>query len=371
MFIRINYIIYPVDCFQIFVMDYKDLTNEEIATVVAFSVAFNCEEARRMFTSKFNKDPPPARTLRDWKERFMSTLSVLPRPRIGDHSDRRLSDEKRAAIIGAFGDCPTTSQRKVGQAVGVSLSSVNRVLKAEGMKAWKFVRVQELLQTDKPSRMTFCGIILEKQERDVNFISNLVFSDEATFHLNGSVNTHNQFIYSTDNPHAVLEEPMKSPAVTCWAMVSPRIGCTFKIIDRTMNGEEYLTILNEAVIPVLQSRRNRSLIYQQDGAPAHFSNAVRMALNEKLPNRWIGRGGPIAWPPRSPDLSLPDFWLWGAIRDQLYQQPSPQTLVQLKARLSQLLSSIDNNCIKRALESFHRRCIICRECGGDHFQQFL
>jgi hypothetical protein len=138
-----------------------------------------------------------------------------------------------------------------------------------------------------------------------------------------------------------------------------------------MNGEEYLKIINEIVIPIFKIRRNRSLIYQQDGAPAHFSIAVRNALSENLPDRWIGRGSPFPWPPRSPDLSVPDFWLWGAIRDQLYRQPVPETLPELQARLSILLSTISSDTIKRAHDSFIQRCILCRESNGDHFQHFL
>jgi hypothetical protein len=36
-----------------------------------------------------------------------------------------------------------------------------------------------------------------------------------------------------------------------------------------------------------------------DGAPAHFSRAVRDALSNTYQYRWIGRGGSTAWPPRS------------------------------------------------------------------------
>ena len=44
-------------------------------------------------------------------------------------------------------------------------------------------------------------------------------------------------------------------------------------------------------------------IFQQDGAPAHYSRDVRSFLNEKFPDGWIGRRGPVKWAPRSPDLT--------------------------------------------------------------------
>ena len=46
------------------------------------------------------------------------------------------------------------------------------------------------------------------------------------------------------------------------------------------------------------------IIFMQDGAPPHFSCFVTDVLNERFTDAWIGRGGPIPWPPRNADLSL-------------------------------------------------------------------
>ncbi|GBN74260.1 hypothetical protein AVEN_73201-1 [Araneus ventricosus] len=37
--------------------------------------------------------------------------------------------------------------------------------------------------------------------------------------------------------------------------------------------------------------------------------------------RWIGRGGPVAWPPRSPDLNPLDFFFWGHMRSLVCETP--------------------------------------------------
>lgn len=60
------------------------------------------------------------------------------------------------------------------------------------------------------------------------------------------------------------------------------------------------------------------LYFQQDGAPPHYAVQVRQYLNDKFGNKWIGRGGPIQWPPRSPDLTPLDFYLWGEIKRLVY-----------------------------------------------------
>jgi len=43
-------------------------------------------------------------------------------------------------------------------------------------------------------------------------------------------------------------------------------------------------------------------IFQLCGAPPYFSRRFRTFLDKELPDRRIGRGGIIPWPPRSPDL---------------------------------------------------------------------
>ncbi|GFX98398.1 uncharacterized protein TNCV_4001671 [Trichonephila clavipes] len=61
-----------------------------------------------------------------------------------------------------------------------------------------------------------------------------------------------------------------------------------------------------------------NFIWQQDGAPPHWHFSLRDWLNIPVPNQWIGLKEPpdktcIAWPPRSPDLTPCDFYLWGLI----------------------------------------------------------
>jgi len=57
------------------------------------------------------------------------------------------------------------------------------------------------------------------------------------------------------------------------------------------------------------------LIFHRDGSPAPFHRQVREELNACYPDRWIGQGGPIAWPTRSSDLNVLDFFMWGHIKN--------------------------------------------------------
>jgi hypothetical protein len=75
-------------------------------------------------------------------------------------------------------------------------------------------------------------------------------------------------------------------------------------------------MLQEFFVPEIRTlRRNRSIMFQQDGAPPNFTVDVRKYLNHQFPDRWIGRDGPIRWAPRSPDLTPLDFFLWGHVKN--------------------------------------------------------
>ena len=82
------------------------------------------------------------------------------------------------------------------------------------------------------------------------------------------------------------------------------------------------------------------MYFQHDGTPPHYTRHVRDYLNESIPNRWLGRGGPVAWPPRLPDLTPLD------------KRNHP-------------------NNTGSATQSLLMRAENCIAAGGGHFQQLL
>ncbi|KAJ4432367.1 hypothetical protein ANN_20986 [Periplaneta americana] len=81
--------------------------------------------------------------------------------------------------------------------------------------------------------------------------------------------------------------------------------------------------------------------FLHDGAPAHFSRTARRYLDRRFPDRWIGRGGPIGWPPRSPDLNPLNFYLWGHLKSLVYSSPVPD-LESLRNRIVACSEDIRN-----------------------------
>ena len=87
------------------------------------------------------------------------------------------------------------------------------------------------------------------------------------------------------------------------------------------------------------------------------------------PGRWIGRDGPVAWPPRSPDL---DFFLWGHIKSLVYEIPVPDE----ERLLARILAASDEvrgmpDVFGRVRQSFLHRCYACNKCGARHFEHIL
>jgi hypothetical protein len=70
----------------------------------------------------------------------------------------------------------------------------------------------------------------------------------------------------------------------------------------------------------------------------------------------IGRGGRMAWPPRSPDVTNLNFSVWGYVKDEVFFPPLPASLEVLQARATEAVAIIDGDMIHRILEEISYSC---------------
>ena len=68
----------------------------------------------------------------------------------------------------------------------------------------------------------------------------------------------------------------------------------------------------------LEDLNMQNLWFQQDGATPHTARETMAILRAAFPGRLISRFGDVPWPPRSPDLTPPDFFLWGYLKGKVY-----------------------------------------------------
>jgi hypothetical protein len=101
--------------------------------------------------------------------------------------------------------------------------------------------------------------------------------------------------------------------------------------------------------------------------------AVRNHLNAHLPRRWIGRAGAndvmwCRWPPKSPDLTTCDFFLWGYIKDKVFVPPLQRSLPELRPRITTAIASITRDTLHKAWDELDYRLDICRVTRGAHIE---
>ena len=134
----------------------------------------------------------------------------------------------------------------------------------------------------------------------------------------------------------------------------------------TVTGKSYLEMLKR-LCPYLQSSLDDEIIFQQDGAPSHYFHEVTDWLNNTFKDRWMGRGVPIPWPARSPDLTPLDFWLWGYLKEIVYTQ-SPKTIPDLKQAISDAISQIPNQMVQSATKCVTKRAQKIVDVLGLHIE---
>ena len=83
----------------------------------------------------------------------------------------------------------------------------------------------------------------------------------------------------------------------------------------------------------------------------------------------IALNRPTEWPPRSPDLTPCDFFLWGYLKNKVYETPV-RDLAEVRARITREVNGLRNNpgMVRRAVADMRRRCQTCIQRGGGHVE---
>ena len=92
---------------------------------------------------------------------------------------------------------------------------------------------------------------------------------------------------------------------------------------KTFGGAAYVQMIDEEIVPALKwiprYRRHRNGCFQhvwwaQDRAPCHRSRTVTERLTQLFGDRVVSFHRDVEWPPRSPNLTPLDFFLWGYLK---------------------------------------------------------
>jgi hypothetical protein len=105
-------------------------------------------------------------------------------------------------------------------------------------------------------------------------------------------------------------------------------------------------MLDSYFYPSLQKKRMaKKIIFQQDGASAHFSKAVCSWLDEK-------------------------FFLWGLIKRNIYKT-KVQDIDELKTRIIEEIEAIKTETLRNVFMETSKRMNFCISIKGDTFEQYF
>ncbi len=198
-----------------------------------------------------------------------------------------------------------------------------------------------------------------------------MFSDEACFHLDGCVNKQNCRYYTKNNPQIIHKQPLHLPKLHVWWGVVERgvVGPYF--FTATVNTTRYIEMLEQFFIPTLKWKRKCGrTIFQQDSSKAHTSDASLALLCKVFHSRLISNHANFKWPPRSPDLTCCDYFLWGFLNLHVYCN-KPRTLAALKQNISEEIVKIPRKMLKDVYSNFVKRLKNCLEHDGQQLSDIV
>ncbi|XP_046435973.1 uncharacterized protein LOC124187828 [Neodiprion fabricii] len=249
---------------------------------------------------------------------------------------------------------PDKSTRGLAAEYETDNSTVHRVLRSNDLRPYHIQKVQAFHGPDGATRRMFCTWVLQQTEADPLIVFNILFTDESNFDRDGVFNCHNIHHWAEENPHDIRKSRNQVRwSLNVWGGMIDDELIGFCVLPARLDGETYRQFLEDRIPDLLKVRpleRRAVMLFQHDGAPAHFSARTRQFLNERFPDRWIGGGGPVAWPPRSPDLNPLDYCLWDLIKEFVYEDP-PNTLEALENQVSILPEddSYESRCFGMAI----------------------
>lgn len=329
--------------------------------------ARSTREAAREFNARHPNRPPISNTtVLRVNQNFDLTGSVV---KSGKRNRRHPNDE---VIINYLeennGDYAKRSLSQMSRDLNISISQIRGCLCRHKKKPFKPKFLHTLQEGDQERRMDYCLWAQGEFLNNLNFLSRVLFTDEAVFTTNGVVSAQNSRYWSTENPYWIINcKSQYSQKVNVWCgILGDRLIGPF-FFNENLTAERFLDFLENSlwdVIEELPIQTRLDMYFQLDGASVHNAAIVREWLNEHFPNKWIGRNSPlIQWPTRSPDLTPLDFYLWGMLKSKVYKS-RPRNRDELCNRIRQACLEITCQELRKVTRNNRKRIEKCVALNG-------
>ncbi|KAJ8949620.1 hypothetical protein NQ318_007383 [Aromia moschata] len=180
------------------------------------------QEVCRLFHEMHpDREPVSQSTVSRIERKYRELGHVRDAPRQGRP---KINENVQQDVILSALENPHCTVRQVSRDLNIGKSSVSNIFKKVKYHPYRVRLIHELAEDDFDRRTEFCEYMMDHNNQNNGFIANILFSDEATFFLNGHVNRQNTRYWSQENPHWMQEYHTQHPQkVNVWAAV-PAVG---------------------------------------------------------------------------------------------------------------------------------------------------
>lgn len=252
----------------------------------------NARQAVREYQERFpHRHLPYRQVFSNSFRRLRETGNPAPAAAIRPHA---VQVELEEAVIDAATDNPAISTRRIGHNLHVSQNFAWRVLNREVLHPYHPQHVQALHIGDAQQRLAFCNWLLQQHANNNDFISHVLWSDEACFTRDGINNYHNEHIWALHNPHAIRQRRFQQRfSVNVWGGIFNDSLLPLHVLQERLSAVIYRDFLNNTFDRLEDVPLNiiQHMWYQHDGAPPHRGRVVVEWLNQHFEQSWIGNGG--------------------------------------------------------------------------------
>ena len=155
--------------------------------------------------------------------------------------------EPKETVLHEIDGHPERSTRKIASTFDVSHKTVLRILKENLLYPYHIQSVRVLLLRDFPPGEHFCQWVLQRAAENPQFLSQVLWTDEANCSRNAIQNFHNNHVWAEANPHAITEDHYQHQfSLNVWVgiigdfligpfFLPPRVNETHTVILGKMN----------------------------------------------------------------------------------------------------------------------------------------
>ena len=237
--------------------------------------------------------------------------------------------------------------------LNIPISSVHKTLrKTLRFYPYKIKLIHAMKAEDGPARKRFADTMLQNICQDDRYLQKICLKTRQPFK---SLKLSTGIMSESGEPviqESLLRKNETHPKSTSDAGCSTTESLDPFFREPTVTQNSYLEMLESFVYPQLQGVQD--VIFSRMVLSLIWTFGVRESLNQQFPGKRIGRGGPITWPARCPDVTPIDFFFWGYVKDCVFRNPL-KNIEDLKDRITEVITLFNTDMLADTWVELRRR----------------